>query len=242
MRVIPPKAILLDMDDTIISFEHGLDLDACWQKSIRDHMPKTDAAAAQALLMTIKEKASWYWSDPERHRTGRLDLYKARQEIVCAALMNCDIRDAGLAGHIAATYGAERDKAVAIFPDAVETIRQIRARGIKLALLTNGNADTQWIKIRRFDLPPFFDHILIEGELGVGKPEERVYLHALEQLGVSADAAWMVGDNLEWEVAAPQRVGIRGIWIDHKRKGVPADSSTQPFMIIHSIGELLKFI
>jgi len=242
MQVIPPKAILLDMDDTIISFEHGLDLDECWRKAIREHIPLKKAASADELLTMIKDRASWYWSDSDRHKVGRMDLYKARQEIVSAALMNWDTHDPCLAGNIATAYGEERDKAVSIFPDSIETIKHFRARGIKLALLTNGNADTQWIKIRRFDLPSHFDSIVVEGDLGFGKPDERVYRHVLEQLGVSADETWMIGDNFEWEVAAPQRLGIKGIWIDHKRKGAPANTPTQPFLIIKSLGELLKFI
>lgn len=67
---------------------------------------------------------------------------------------------------------------------------------IRLALLTNGNADMQWIKIRRFDLSLLFDSIVVEGDFGVGKPEERIYLHALEQLGVSANETWMIGDKV----------------------------------------------
>jgi putative hydrolase of the HAD superfamily len=89
---------------------------------------------------------------------------------------------------------------------------------------------------------PHFDCVLVEGDLGIGKPEDRIYLHALEQLGVAADETWMVGDNFEWEVAAPQRLGIKGIWIDHKGAGIPVNPSTQPFMIIKSLSDLLSLI
>ncbi|SDS75239.1 putative hydrolase of the HAD superfamily [Paenibacillaceae bacterium GAS479] len=242
MQLIPPKAILLDMDDTIISFDHGVDTDACWRNSIRYHMPEVEAAYAEELLMLIKEQASWYWSDPERHRTGRLDLAKVRQEIISASLQKLGLHDLYLAGNIATTYGLERDKLVALFPESIETIKKLRAKGIKLALLTNGNANTQWRKIHLFELEAHFDCILVEGDLGMGKPEERFYLHALQQLGVAAGETWMVGDNFEWEVAAPQRLGIKGIWIDHKKRGLPAKSSTQPFKIIGSLSELLYFL
>ena len=67
-----------------------------------------------------------------------------------------------------------------------------------------------------------FDHIQIEGEHGFGKPEERAYLHAMQALGVAAPETWMVGDNLEWEVVAPQRLGIYAIWIDVHGDGLPA--------------------
>jgi putative hydrolase of the HAD superfamily len=49
----------------------------------------------------------------------------------------------------------------------------------------------------------------------------------------------MVGDNLEWEVAGPQRLGILGIWHDHLGDGLPADALARPDRIIRSLAELL---
>ena len=86
--------------------------------------------------------------------------------------------------------------------------------GVKLALITNGSAEGQRGKVVRFELERFFGCIVIEGEFGVGKPDERVYKHALAALATDPEDAWMVGDNLEWEVAVPQRLGLRGIWVD----------------------------
>jgi hypothetical protein len=86
--------------------------------------------------------------------------------------------------------------------------------GIKLALITNGAAEPQRAKVVRFALEHRFDHIQIEGEHGFGKPEERAYNHAMEVLGVGPHETWMVGDNLEWEIMAPQRLGIHAIWHD----------------------------
>ncbi len=96
-----------------------------------------------------------------------------------------------------------------VFPGAHEAIDALKALGVKLALVTNGAADTQRAKVERFELAHRFDHIQIEGEHGFGKPEERAYLHAMEALGVTARDTWMIGDNLEWEVvsaAAPRHL------------------------------------
>ena len=56
----------------------------------------------------------------------------------------------------------------------------------------------------------------------MGKPEPDVYRHALERLGCDACDAWMVGDNYEWEVEAPQKLGLCGIWYDPFDAGIPA--------------------
>ena len=93
-------------------------------------------------------------------------------------------------------------------------------------------------KITRFGLTDLFDTILIEGEVGFGKPDPRVYARALESLEVAAADAWMVGDNLEWDVAEPQRQGIYGIWIDVWGRGLPPRHPVRPNRIIRRLSEL----
>lgn len=75
--------------------------------------------------------------------------------------------------------------------------------------------------------------------MGVGKPDLRVFRIALEKLGLRADEVWMVGDNLVWDIEAPQKVGIYSIWNDFRKKGLPKDSTIVPNRIINSITELL---
>jgi putative hydrolase of the HAD superfamily len=105
--------------------------------------------------------------------------------------------------------------------------------------VTNGAAGSQRAKIERFALSDRFDHIQIEGEHGFGKPEERAYHHAMDALGVAAGDTWMIGDNLEWEVEAPQRLGIYAIWMDTHGDGLPEGSTVRPDRIIRSLTELL---
>ena len=126
-------------------------------------------------------------------------------------------------------------------PGAIDALRRLRDRGVALALLTNGDTQGQRNKIERFGLEPFFNDILVEGELGFGKPDERVYTRALSSLGLAPEESWMVGDNLEWEVAAPQVLGIYGIWNDFRRQGLPDGSTVVPDRIIHSISELVEY-
>jgi putative hydrolase of the HAD superfamily len=126
-----------------------------------------------------------------------------------------------------------------LFPDAHNVIDALRARGTRLALVTNGASKEQRAKIDRFDLASRFDHIQIEGEHAFGKPDERAYLHALRQLGAHARDTWMIGDNLEWEVAAPQRLGIFAIWFDAAGIGLPRDTPVRPDRIVASLSELL---
>lgn len=239
-----PKAILLDLDDTITTFDYGIDLDACWKNACVSRFPAWSKEAVDEAVQAIKERARWYWSDAERHRTGRLRMDETRRYIVETALMGAGLLtqyEASSVHPIADDYGRSRDAAIRPFPGAIETLEHIRARGIKLALITNGSSRGQRSKINRFALPSYFDDIFVEEECGVGKPEHAIYQMVLNRLQVEPDETWMAGDNFEWEVAAPQRLGIKGIWINHRRQDT-ASLSMQPFHAVTTLSDLVQLL
>src|SRR5262249_39102000 len=128
---------------------------------------------------------------------------------------------------------------MALFAGVSETLAELRQRGLPMALVTNGDRAHQRRKIEQHDLARFFDVILIEGEFGAGKPDQSVYRHVLGALRIDAADAWMSGDNTEWDVAAPQRLGLKGVWVDAEGRGVPPGDSTRPHAIFRSFNEIL---
>jgi putative hydrolase of the HAD superfamily len=111
--------------------------------------------------------------------------------------VRCGCADDALAAAIARDFAARRREAMRLYPEARTVLDALRARGVPLALVTNGDARMQRDKIARHDLARYFGAIVIEGEFGCGKPEARVYREALQRLGVEADGVCMVGDHLE---------------------------------------------
>lgn len=95
------------------------------------------------------------------------------------------------------------------------------------------------ISMDRFKLNDYFDYFFIEGEIGVGKPDIKVYEIALNNINLSSTDVWMVGDNLIWDVQAPQKLGIYSIWNDFRSTGLPKDSLVIPDRTINNIYELL---
>jgi len=233
-----PKAILFDLDDTIIS-AHGNQGEA-WREVLTGFRHRGEIADHDRLHDRIVASAQWFWSDADRHRTGRLDIRRARRDIVARAFAELELVHEVLGHMIADAFSDHRDRAVTLFPGAVETLDSLRAEGVALALATNGAGEVQRAKIDRFDLARRFDHILIEGEFGKGKPEPEVYLHLMERLGSTSATTWVVGDNLDWEVVAPQRLGLHAIWCDAYKKGLPQGTAVKPDRIITALPELLE--
>ena len=235
-----PRAMLIDMDDTILSAygrpEIAWHTIAC--EFAGELAPLSPAEVASAVLTCARN----FWATAEP--AWRLKLGEARRLSVkggFAALTasgHAALSD-DLAIRFADRFTAYRDEEMFIFPGAHEAIDKLKSLGVRLALVTNGAADTQRAKVERFELAHRFDHIQIEGEHGFGKPEERAYLHAMAALGVTAGDTWMIGDNLEWEVEVPQRLGIYSIWMDVHGDGLPEGSTVKPDRIIRSLSELL---
>jgi putative hydrolase of the HAD superfamily len=229
------RAALFDLDDTLLDYSGGAE--ECWHQCAA-------AAAASAgldlggLVEALAEARRWLWSDPERHRRERTDMLGAWRKIAERALAGRCGGIAALAAAMAEDYAARRRSAWRLFPETLEVLRGLRERQTRLALVTNGDVRHQRDKIERHGLAGFFDAILIEGEQGVGKPEPIVYRRALQALRAGPADAAMIGDHLEWDVAAPQRLGLRGIWIDRDGRGLPAGSPAVPDRIIRDLREL----
>lgn len=234
-----PRAILLDLDDTIIANE--VFKEECWERIGIEFSNHLNGVSTDQFLYSIMKQSDLFWADAERHRIWRQKLEKARRVIVGLAFAELGIHDNSLAEGIADRFSTLRDEALRPFPGAIETVQNFKERGIKLALVTNGNSETQRKKIQRFDLSRLFDHILIEGEQGIGKPDERIYIKALQLLGTEPEETWMIGDNIEWDVLAPQRVGIKGIWIHNKRDGYKGLPSEKPLLILKSLPEIMNY-
>lgn len=229
------KAVLFDLDDTLLDYSGGVD--ASWQAACLA-CDLRDGLHPAALVGAIAESRRWFWSDPQRHRRERVDMLRAWQRIVEHALAGLGVSPDGLAPAIARAYASHRREVMRLFPDAVASLEQLRERGVALGMVTNGDASQQRDKIARHDLGRFFDVVVIEGEFGAGKPDEVVYRHALDALGVEPRQACMVGDHLENDVAGPQRLGVHGIWLDRRGQGLPLDTPIRPDLVLSTLGDL----
>jgi putative hydrolase of the HAD superfamily len=236
-----PRAILFDLDDTILAT--GGKPRESWMQAVEAFRAGLYPLAPERVVSAIEERSHRYWSDPLWNREWRGRLPSARRLIVAAAFVDlaaCGTPLPGpeITGAIADCFTASREADLRLFPGAVETLGRLKRERVRLALVTNGAAEPQRAKIARFSLEPYFDHLQIEGELGFGKAEERAYTHALEALAIGAEESWIVGDNLEWEVAAPQRLGIYAVWCDCYGAGLPRGCRVRPDRIIHRLPEI----
>jgi putative hydrolase of the HAD superfamily len=228
------RAALFDLDDTLIS--SYANPAPAWKRVVGEFSADL-GTDTDAVGDVVAHELAAFLRDDENRRLWRLKAVDTRRAAVRDALTGNGFAPyAALAGDIADRYAAFREETMALHPHAHEILDLYRGLGLKLGLVTNGATDVQRMKIERFDLGRRFDHIQIEEEAGFGKPDGRAYVTTLAALGVEAVDAQMTGDDLVWDVLAPQRLGMRAIWFNPY--GLPPAHDVQPDRTIHSLGEL----
>ena len=134
-----------------------------------------------------------------------------------------------------------------LIPGAAEVIRELKCLGYTLALVADGPTATFTNILTQHDLYNAFDAFAISAEVGVEKPDSRIFIHALDQLGIRRKdygRVVMVGNNLTRDVKGANALGLISVWLDWapRRSKTPADASEVPQYTIKTLGALLPLI
>ena len=88
-----------------------------------------------------------------------------------------------------------------------DTIRALRGAGFATALLSNSWGCEEY---PRADFPGLFDTVVISGEVGMRKPEEAIFLHAAQTLGLEPQECVFI-DDIEANITAAVACGMTGV-------------------------------
>src|SRR4051812_23548984 len=143
-----PRAMLIDMDDTILS-AYGRP-EAAWNIVAAEFAGEFAQLSSQVVAAAVVDSGRRFWSTAEA--TWRLNLAEARHEVVRGGF--AALAAAGhpplpmdLAMRLADRFSAFREEEMFIFPGAHDAIDTLKTLGVKLALVTNGAAGLQRAKI-----------------------------------------------------------------------------------------------
>jgi putative hydrolase of the HAD superfamily len=229
-----PKYLVLDLDDTIL--DYSAPAEQVWTRLYGEFAARMGIPVAE-LSHAVDQSRRWYWSDFDRFREGRLDLKRARRIFLRDAFGNLGRTDWETADELADTFTLEREIVVRPFEGAIESLQMLQAGGSRMVLLTNGESSIQRAKIGRFGIGAFFHAILIEGETGFGKPDPRAHQAALAALGADPTRAWMIGDDLEFDIRPAKALGMHAAWIH----GVPAEARAGADCAVPSLRALIDW-
>jgi FMN phosphatase YigB (HAD superfamily) len=130
------------------------------------------------------------------------------------------------------------DELVHPIDGAAELLTSLRARGVPMAVLTNGWTPLQQKKIERaLGSAANGLAVLVSDALGAVKPARAAFDALVATLGVSCEQSWYVGDNPRGDVGGALAAGLRAVWFDWEGLSYPQDLPP-PTLRISALREL----
>jgi putative hydrolase of the HAD superfamily len=206
-RTQGPEAVLFDLDETLM-----------------DHL---SAEYAGALVFFQRHPAPG-WTDPEafarewhrlaeewflRYQAGETDFWgqrRSRMRALFGPLSDAEA-DRRFGDYI---DGYERHWKA--FDDVGPCLDDLQSRNLRLGIITNGSRDVQSRKLAALGLERRFEVLCCSADLGVSKPDPRIFAAAAAEFGLSLASCVFVGDRRDVDAAAATAAGMRGIWLNRK--------------------------
>jgi putative hydrolase of the HAD superfamily len=240
---VTPRALLFDLDNTLL-FEDQVTLGAvraaCERARGRADVDALAAAAVRiaderwraAPTFPYADAMGMWWGeglwgdfrgDGDDLRAVREFATRFRREVWRDALAaGGGASDDALAAELSDAYRSARRAGELVDPQATTVLEDL-SRDHRCGLVTNGAPDVQREKIGRTTLARYFTAIIISAEVGVGKPDPRIFEVALDAIGAAAHATVVIGDSVARDVAGARNAGMRSIWIDRGQTWSRAD-------------------
>lgn len=211
---MPYTTVLLDLDHTLFDFDGSEVL------AFERMMRAAGRENASMYFAEYKEINTALWKAVERGEILARDVRGQRTALLVEAL-GLDADPELLADEFIAGLGAYGE----LYEGARELLDDL-AGVASLVMVTNGISEVQRAKIKRLQLAPYFQEVVISGEVGVAKPQVEIFEIALEAVGSPAEASvLMVGDSLSSDMAGGVASGIDTCWYNpsgaRNRTGVP---------------------
>ena len=163
-----------------------------------------------------------------------------RREAWTRGLSRLGIEDAKLGSELAELFIEERKKSPFVYDETFQVLDKLK-NDYKLVLMTNGSPSLQNTKLEITpEIAPYFEHVIISGGFGVGKPDRTIFDHALELCDVKPNEALMVGDNLMTDILGASYVGIPSVWIN--RENDEPHKEIKPTYEINNLEELFSIL
>ena len=202
-QVVPITGVIFDFHHTLV---HGGDagrwLDAAWRRLGRDGSPSTALGADHADVIDFLDHVWDHARDVDPDNERDLDSHRHR-EVFLATVGRVSALDPDLVDALYTTVPDVWEP----YDDTRPVLTALRIHGIRVALLSNVGYDLRPV-VERTGIAPLLDGMAMSQELGVVKPDPRIFQAALDIVGRPATEVLMVGDAWR-DDGAGAALGIR---------------------------------
>jgi len=185
------KAFIFDLDDTLYSEKEYI---------------KSGYAAVAKVLPNVEDAETKLWKAFEEKKFAIDDVLRSE-----------NIYSEELKQKCLEVYRFHQPS-IHLYDEALEILTQLRKKGFPIGIITDGRPEGQRAKIKALGLDALVDYIIITDELGgveYRKPNEKAFVIMKDQLHVEYDEMCYVGDNINKDFIAPEKLGMKTFFINN---------------------------
>jgi len=131
-------------------------------------------------------------------------------------------------------------KILSPFSEVKETLKKLKKKDLKLAILSNGTPSLLENLVKNNNLENIFDDIFSIEEVGIFKPDSKVYELPVNKYNIKKDEILFLSANT-WDVSGGGNYGYNSVWVN-RNKNIFDNLDYQPLDEIHDLSELLEII
>ncbi|MDD6467728.1 MAG: HAD family hydrolase [Erysipelotrichaceae bacterium] len=192
------KVVLFDLDNTLI------DRQKVFREMLLDQLGQYHPNMNyEELLGVVEQVMAW----DNFGNVDRLDVFKKYVDYYHLSV------DADTINNYWKEHSGD---IVYVFDDAEHVVHELQKK-YRLGLLSNGSVESQRRKINRLPFKDVFEYSLVSGELGIHKPDKRIFLKVCEDMGVQPEECVYVGDNPRCDIEGAIGAKMKPIWITKEK-------------------------
>ncbi len=232
--------ICFDLDNTLFSHEEAFEkaIFFCFDSILKENK-LTNNIKLNELFTAFKKYSDLYWDDYEKGVITPKE-YRRRRFLTTTQQFQLPFNQND-ADHFHEHYYSVVDDFSVPYPHLYSLISKLVETSIKIGIITNGNVDTQYNKIKKLGLNNWIsdDYLFISGELGVAKPNREIFDMAKEKLQSNGDYLF-IGDSWEHDVVGSMNAGWDSIFLNTRNED--PSSSHQPIEICSTLQDVANII
>jgi putative hydrolase of the HAD superfamily len=224
------SAILFDIDDTLFSTTEFAR--RARANAVRAMIQAGLRVPEEVVLKELDEVLAEFSSNYEHHFDKLLMRLRPESlDHVNPALV--------VAAGVAA-YHDTKFRELAPFDDVYPLFCDLKRAGMRLGVLTHGWTVKQAEKLVRLGLVPYIDGraVFISDQIGIAKPNPKLWRTALSDLHLAAEEVMYVGDSPEQDIAPPGSIGMITVWARRAAKHGLDGTGIKPDYTIDSFEDL----
>jgi putative hydrolase of the HAD superfamily len=227
------KHIFFDLDHTIWDFDKNAE-ETLQELYIIHKLKDIGLDSAELFIETYTRNNHRLWA---RYHVGEITKDHLREARFKSTFLDLGVQPELMPVGFEDEYVKLCPTKTNLFPDAHEVLTYLKSKYV-LHLISNGFKESTEIKISGSKIGDYFDQVIISENVGVNKPDPKIFQHALDVAGAKKEESLMIGDSIEADVRGALSFGMDAIFFNALNVEKPGDVPVE----IHGLKELIGML